>query len=119
MSVYVGDFNRGKKGVVFQIGASPFSKVGRVTSNACNWLCGRLRLVAEASVGVAIRIRIPTLIDRQEFFEPVVGEWLVVERRHLEVAGGSVQVDRLDQVLVRLQARDRRAAGHRDLLELV
>ena len=30
-----------------------------------------------------------------------------------------IRIDRLDQVLVRLQARDRRAAGHRDLLELV
>src|SRR4051794_40951384 len=50
----------------------------------------------------------------QSLVEPVVGEWLGVERRHLAVAGRAVEADRLDQVAVRLQPRDRRAAA-RDL----
>src|SRR3954466_3948559 len=47
----------------------------------------------------------------QSLLEPVVGERLRVERRHLAVAGRAVEPDRLYQVAVRLEARDGGAAA--------
>jgi hypothetical protein len=53
----------------------------------------------------------------EHLLEPVVREWLVVECRHLNPAGGAIEGERLGEDRARLDARDPRAARQRGRLE--